>query len=419
LLVAAVACQETLPTALSDASLPDEPLTLEVQLPWSEYGSDFEVLGGYSSASALPLPLVTRAYLGALEARTLMRFDTFPAGARVNDNGVIVTDTDLAFVAGFLTVGFDTLKSVAPGPVALELGGLQEEWEAGTASWTLAVDTVGDQRAWSEIGAGPAPVIATRTWDPANGDSVTFALDSAAIATWVDPADQTRGARLLTTTDGTLLVLNRARLRLSIRPSVSDTIVEDTVNILDRTVVFDPAPIAPTGMRAGGVPAWRTLLTVAPPELNGPPELCAELGCPYTPQAGQISYAALRLTTRASEAEYRPFDTLLLDVRSVLSAAALPKSPLGTSETAGAGQAVAPEAFGSAPGDIVELPITSFMRTLMDGPDDSGNDPPGTLAILSASEPSSLPFASFDGPGDPGAPVLKMILTVGAPQVLP
>jgi len=407
--------------AVTDGQLPEEPLTLEVELPWSDFASNLQVLGGYSSPSVLPRPIVTRAYLGALEARTLMRFDTFPGSVRVNQDGVIAPVDSINFVAGYLSIGFDTLLSVAPGPVALELGGTQEEWEIRTASWAFAVDTVGDQRAWTEAGAGPgsAPTVSSITWDPAVSDSVTFFLDSASISTWIDPSDQKRGGRLSTTTDGSLLVLNRAHLRLSIRAPAYDTIVEDTVDLLERTVLYDPPPSAPTGLRVGGVPAWRSLLQVSLPALTAPPELCAALGCPYTVDAGQISYAALKLTSQASEAAYQPFDTMLIDVRSVLSPTSLPKSPLGVSESGGLGQDLLPEAFGAAAGTVVELPITSFLRTLLGGPDANGKDPPSTLAVISALEPWSIPFASFDGPADPGAPRLRMILTVGAPQVLP
>lgn len=420
LLVAVVACQEEAPTALDDSQLPDEPLTFEVELPWSEFGSDAQVLGGYSWPSVLSAPVVTRSYLGDLEARTLLRFTGFPALVRVNnDDGTLVDDTDLTYISAFLTLGFDTLLSVAPGPVRVELGGLQEEWAARTTSWTLAVDSVGDQRAWSAPGGGAVDSIATGLWDPTVSDSVNFSMDSASIATWVDGLDSSRGARVSTTTDGALLVLTRALLQVSIRPSVGDSIVEDTVNLLERTVLYDPPPAAPTGLRVGGAPAWRTFMAVSAPELNGPPELCAAVGCPYTPAAGELSFAALRLTSAASEAAFQPYDTLRLDVRAALSPARLPKSPLGPSETFGLGTPIAPEAFGSSPGSAVEIPITNFMRTLLSGSDASGNPPSSTLAILSAAEPESVTFASFVGPGDPGQPSLRMILTVGAPQGLP
>lgn len=407
--------------ALDDGPLPDEPLTVEVELPWSAFGSNLQVLGGFSSSSAVPAPIVSRGYDSALEARTLLRFAPLPREIRVlsDANGALVTDTQVTYVAGYVTVGFDTLASVAAGPVALELGTLQEEWNARSASWTLAVDTVGDQRAWTEPGAGPVGPTASATWSPAVSDSVTFALDSAFLYEWVDPQDQSRGGRLLSTTDSSLLVLTRARFRVSIRSSVADTTVEDTIGLLERTVVYDPAPAAPTDIRVGGAPAWRTLMTVSPPVLTGPPELCARLGCPFTPDAGQISYAALSLTSEASEAGFQPTDTLFVDVRPVLSTATLPKAPLGFSETGGFGRAIEPQAFGTAAGTPVDIPVTGFMRTLLAGPDGEGNAPPSVLALLSAPEPSSFSFASFVGPGGAGEPVLRMILTVGEPQVLP
>jgi hypothetical protein len=418
--VTAVACQEDSPTSLDDTQLPDEPLTIEVVLPWSEFGSSLQVFGGYASPSEIGAPVVTRAHLGGLEARALLRFDGFPPSVQVNnDDGALVTDTDITYISAFLTIGFDTLLSVAPGPVSIALDGLQEAWHPPTATWTLAVDTIGEQRAWTEAGAGPVDSIATGRWDPTVSDSVNFSMDSASIATWADPLEWSRGARVRTTTDGTLLVFSRARLLVSIRPSVTDSIVEDTVNLVANTLVFDPPPATPTGLRVGGAPAWRSLMELSPPVLNGPPELCAAVGCPYTPEAGQISFAALELTSQASEAAYQPFDTLTLDVRSVLSPEFLPKSPLGASETAGLGESVPPEVFGAAAGSVVEVPITTFMRTLVAGPDASGNEPPGTLALIAAAEGSTLGFASFDAPGDPGEPALRLILTVSPPQGLP
>lgn len=419
LAVAVVACEQAVPTAVDETPLPEAPLTVEIEIPWSDFGSDLQVVGGFSSPAFLPAPVVARAYEGVLEARTLMRWDTFPPTVRVMTDGGVVTDDSLHFVAGFVTLGFDTLTSVVPSPATLEIGTLEEEWNFRTATWTLAVDTVADQRAWSEAGAGPAPLVATRVWDPAASDSVIFSLDSAEINEWVDPSDQGRGARVLTTTDGTLLVLNRALLRVSIRPSMADTIVEDTIDLLESTFVYDPPPAAATGVRVGGAPAWRSLMAVGVPPLTGPPELCAAVGCPFTPDAGQVSYAALVLTSQATEAGFQPVDSVRLDVRPVLNPATLPKSPLGASQTGEVGRAVAPEAFGAAPGSRVEVPITGFMRTLLAGPDGSGNPPPSMLALLSAFEPSSLAFATFDGPSDAAPPRLRMVLTVGEAQELP
>ena len=420
-LVAVAACQERAPTALDDRQLPEEPLTVEVALPWTDFGSNLQVLGGYASAAALGRPVVAHTYAGTLEARTLLRFGAFPSVARVfNANGEAVTDSDITYVAGQLVVAFDTISSLSTGPVTLRLGTLQEVWDARTASWTFALDTVADQRAWAEAGAGPIDSVATAIWDPSFADSAIFLMDSTAIARWVDATDQGRGGRVQAMTDGVRLEMNRARLRVSMRASVRpDTLAEDTVRLVERTFVYDPPPSAPVGMRVGGAPAWRTVMEVALPQLTGPPELCASVGCPFTPEAGHVSYAGLALTSRATEAAFQPVDTVRLDVRAVLSPPTLPKSPLGVSQTADIGSAVVPEAFGAQEGSSIDVPITTFMRTLLAGPDADGRAPPSTLALLTASEPSALGFASFFGPAELGEPVLRLILTVGTPQVLP
>lgn len=420
-LVSAVACQERSPTALDDTELPDAPLSVQVELSWNEFGSNFQVLGGYSSAATLAQAVVAHQFDGALEARTLLRFGQFPLTALVNDpDGAPVVDDSITYVAGMLVLYIDTLNSVYDGPVSLTLSTLEEEWDARSTTWTAAVDSLNDQRLWTEPGAGPAALATVATWDPLASDSVILYMDSVSIATWVDVSDQARGGRVESTTDGVFLRLNRARLRVNVRASANpDTLAEDTVRWLDRTFVYAPEPAAPVGARVGGVPAWRSLMQITIPPLIGPPELCAAVSCPFTPEAGQISYAGLELISRASEAGFEPFDSLSVDVRSVLSPPRLPKSPLGPSETGGLGTAVPPEAFGVLAGSPVAVPVTSFVRTLLAGPDTNGRPPPSTLALLSALEPASVSFASFYGPGDPREPVLKLVITVGNDQVRP
>jgi hypothetical protein len=419
--MAVVACQERLPTALDDGRLPDEPLTVEVDLDWSQFGSNLQVIGGYGSVTTLPRPIVAHTYQGTLESRMLLRFGPYPAAARVVDpSGATVTDPDVTYVGGRLVLTFDTLASTNTGQVALQVSALSDEWHPASASWGFAVDTVGDQRAWTEAGAGPLDLLASTVWDPVTGDTVSLQLDSADVARWVDIADMSRGARVETTTDGVRLQLRQARLRITMRPTIDpDTLVEDTTaQVIEKTFIYDPPPPAPTGIRVGGAPAWRTVMTVAVPALTGPPDLCAAVGCPYTPAAGDISYAALVLTSQATEAAFQPSDTMLLDVRPVLSPPALPKSPLGASQTGGVGAPVAPELFGASAGTDVEIPVTFFVRTLL-APASGGSSPPATLVLLAANEPGSMTFASFFGSADPDPPVLRLIITVGTPQVLP
>jgi hypothetical protein len=98
----------------------------------------------------------------------------------------------------------------------------------------------------------------------------------------------------------------------------------------------------------------------------------------------------------------------------------MPKAPLGSSLIGTSlGRRVAGAAFGSQPGARFEVPITSFLRALVVGQDESGRVAPNTLALLSAIEPSTITFASFVGPGATGEPVLRLVLTIGPPVELP
>ena len=174
-------------------------------------------------------------------------------------------------------------------------------------------------------------------------------------------------------------------------------------------------------MRIGGSPSWRTILDVQiPDEIDGPPEFCAVVSCPFDLEPGQISYAALRLTSRTTEAAFQPTDTIRLDVRPVFDRSAMPKSPLGSSLVAAPlGRPVPADAFGENAGQVIEIPFTSFARDLLRGEDARGDPAPSTLALLSVFEPLSIAYASFQGPGTAGEPVLRLVLTVGPAVELP
>ena len=214
-----------------------------------------------------------------------------------------------------------------------------------------------------------------------------------------------------------------ATLRLDVRPSLDpDTIIEVSAFTRGSTFLYTPFPTPPPdGVRIGGVPAWRTLLDVAIPEvLDDDPDFCAVVACPHSLTPGEISFAALLLTSRATEPAFQPTDSIRLDVRPVFDRGAMPKSPLGPSLIQSSfGRAVAPEAFGSNPGQTIEVPFTTFARDLLRGVDEDGNPAPATLALLSIFEPLSISFGSFDGPGSPGEPALLLVLTIGPPVELP
>jgi hypothetical protein len=420
-LVTVVACRQEMPTGIGGDQA--EPVTIEIELPWSEFATNLAVFGGYGVASELGRGVVANQYAGTLDAHTLVRFGGFPTQTLVLDStGTNRVDSLLTIVSGRLVARFDTIASTNAGPVDLAVGALQNEWQARTVSWTNALDTINDQRAWPEPGGGPVLPLGTATWDPSTGDSVSFVLDSAGVSLWTDTLDLTRGARLELTTGGERLQVTTAQLRVTFRPSIDpDTLIELPLLTQEITFIYDPFPQPPPdGIRIGGTPSWRTVLDMeVPPQLAGPTGFCAVVSCPHTVEPGQISYAALVLTSRASDAAFQPTDSVGLDVRTVLLRSALPKAPLGPSLVADLlnGRRVRAEAFGSNPGERVEIPITGFARALL--ADSTGTEVPNTLALLSVFEPLSIAFASFHGPGTPDEPRLRLVLTIGPPVELP
>lgn len=416
------ACQEQTPLGVR-TDLAAAPVTVELELAWSEFASNLEVFGGYGATSELGIGVVATDFAGSLNARTLMRFGAYPAAITVLDStGTNRPDTVLTFPSGRLVAFFDTIASTNTGPVTLSLGALQDEWDRGSASWLAAVDTLDDLRLWPEAGAGAVTEFGTAVWDPATGDSVVFQLDSAELAVWSDPTDATRGARLELITTGERLRMVNVGLRVDARASIADTVVTVAVFNDGLTFVYDPFPQPPPdGVRIGGAPSWRTVLDIdLPAQLDGPPGFCAQVPCPYSPRAVEVSFAALVLTSRAASMAFQPTDTIGLDVRPVLSRAALPKSPLGSSLVENVfGRRVGPEAFGSQAGETIEIPITLFVKELLAGSGGSAFEPPNTLVLLSAIEPISIAFASFVGPGGVDEPRLRLVLTIGPAVELP
>lgn len=419
-------CEEQTPTGIG-GDIAAEPVTVELELTWSDFGSNLVVLGGYGAPFQLGTGVVATQHgdsMTVIDARTLARFRGYPRQATVRDStGASRPDSMLTFVGGRVAVHFDTIASTNSGPVTLALGALQDEWDPRSASWTAALDTVNDRRLWTEAGAGPVIDLGTAEWDPAVSDSILISLDSTEIALWADTTDLSRGARLDLVTHGPRVLVRDIGLRLDARPSINpDTVVVLDVGRQALTFIYDPIPPPPAdGMRVGGAPSWRTILDVkVPGQLTGPPSFCSVVTCPHVIEASQVSFAALVLTSRASETAFQPTDSIGFDVRPVLRRSALPKAPLGESLIGDfLGRRVAPEAFGAVPGEVIEIPVTPFIRALLEGPGSSGFDPPTTLALLSALEPITIAFASFDGPGSAGEPRLRLVLTIGPPVELP
>jgi hypothetical protein len=412
--LALVACEDDVPTSIDSDLFPVTPTTVELVLPWAEFADSLRVLGGYGAPTELGHGILATEFEGSLSARTLARFPSFPDTAFVLVDGTNVRSA-LEYDGGRLVARFDTLASTNEGPVTVIARAIRAPWHPPTTTWTAAIDTINDARAWPEPGGGPADSVGGGVWNPEEGDTLVLELDSLTVASWNDSTDVTRGVRLDVVDPDVRLQVNSVLLRLNAIPAVRpDTVVDQNVIAQALTFIYDPVPDPPpNGIRIGGVPAWRTFLALdVPAVLEGPAQVCERVECPFTLEPDKINAASLILRSRASEPAFQPTDTVRLDVRPVLAPDRLPKAPLGVSFVGVPGRAVAPEAFGEEAGQEIAVPITSFVRDLVRGETVTGDEPPSTLALLSFFEPLSIAFATFAGPGEEGEPFLRLIVTL-------
>jgi hypothetical protein len=430
------ACENEVPTAIDDRLLPVGPVTVEVRLPWSQFASNPRVLGGFGAADEVGLAFLANDYLGTLNARTLVRLGGFPVEASVRDSaGTTRTDTKLSYIGANLMVRFEADASTNTGPVTISAGRTLTRWDASTATWQYASDSLGTRMPWGEPGGGPVAPLGQEVWTKTTADSVVIPLDSVAVASLADTASD-RGVRLSLETPGHRLQIKFVSFQIQARPSIRpDTLLMLPVSIDGLTFIYTPAPSAPAGeLRVGGIPSWRSVFTIGlPASVSGTAEACARVTCPLQLTPERITHAGLVLTTRPTEAAFRPTDSLAMEARAVLAPEVLPKSPLGEPHYVGeVGRIVGASLpfAGFAPGTprTVELAITPLIQDLVRGTTPSGARASPTLALLSLHCPAgvtlcvesrSLTFASFAGPGQTGEPYLRLLLTVAGRLELP
>ena len=435
--LALAACKDQLPTSVDERLLPVGPVSIEVRLPWSQFAASAKVYTGFGRAEEMGRGVLANQWGGSLNARTLLDFPRFPTSADIVDStGTTLPDTLLTYVGGLLTLHFDTIASSNAGVVAIDVNRMiGDHWDPRTATWQLAVDSLDSRVPWTKPGGGPVALMGVVGWDPV-ADSVQIALDSAEVVAMADTLRSNQDLRVDLEAIGEQVVITRARLTLTVRPSIHrDTLVTlAALNLLDMTFVYDPPPPPPPELRVGGIPAARTVIQLALPKtVTGTPEVCAIVTCPFALTDERVNYAAVVFTSRANPSAFVPVDSVRVHAVSVLAPEVLPKSPLGgpifidaVGRTIGSG--ISRAALSGAGGQRVEIPITPLVEDLLRGKTPSGASPSATLALLSVNcfeetgtciEPQSISFASFAGVGKPGEPYLRLILTVSDKVGLP
>ena len=405
---AAWGCTEKISTAPDLGFLQVNPRTVEALIPFGDLVDDVQVFGGYGSAVDLGRGFVAQDFDG-LNVRTVVHVGDYP------------TTADQTFSGGRVVLFFDTLRGSLNAPVPVELFGVLEQWHAPTVTWEVVVDTAGDRREWSQPGGGVTTLLGGGVFDIRLTDSVSILVDSATVAALGDPTSGTTGLLVAGAQPGTLLHLVDVRLRITtVASSEPDSVFEVTPPAGDVSFMFDPAPTAPLGwLRVGGTPAWRSVLTMSMPRtITGTPEVCGAVGCEVDLTEVDVNLAELVLTTRQTEQEFLPQDTTRVDIRTVLSPELLPRSPLG-GQLLPFPRSLAPELFLGQAGTQVTLSVTTLVTGILGIAAVTDTVPVTSIVLFSNPEPSRIGFASFEGAGGAGAPVLRLLYTIANPVGLP
>ena len=424
-------CKERITTAPDLGFLRVDPRTVEVLIPYEDFVEDVQVLGGYGSVVDLGYGAVALDFDG-LNARTLAHMRALPTTAWVTGtDGVARTDTDLTFVGGRVLLVFDTVSGTVGLPTDIELFSVGEDWHAPTVTWDVAVDTAGDRRAWTQPGGGPSTSLGNGTFDVFIGrqedaladpvDSVSIAIDSAAVATLGNLTNGTTGLLLAAADPGVFINLLSMQLFLTTVPSTRpDTILNLVVLMQDLSFMIDPVPSAPVGwLRVGGTPSWRSIITMTiPREVEGTADLCGAESCRIDLKEVDLNLAELVLTTRQTESAFQPEAITEIDLRHVLNTELLPKSPLGGTLVPTV-SSLPPNLFSVLAGTPVLLALTPLVRGILSDAREPVMGPDASIALFSVVEPNMVGFASFEGAGGVGAPALRLVFTIANEVGLP
>jgi hypothetical protein len=407
LLAGAAACTDRSPTISGDEFFPggQRPVTLQATLPAAGLFASRGSFAGYAPAPGYPTEvLVANRYGGQLDAHGLVRMTGFPQRVEYTQGNAVRSDTLFTYGAGRLVVAIDSAASRVQ-PTTIRIYQLAQRFDAGSATWTTAVDTGSQHVAWTTPGGTPGPVLGTATWTPsAAGDSLVIAIDSLAVAAMA--ADSAYPGLLVTADEpGSLVSVASFTLRTRVHPKSAspDTAIAQNVTASSRTYVFNPEPPRATGgaLEVGGIRSARALfdlnLNVALPAC-AVPSTCGTMGL----RDVSINSVELLLKPLAQPTAFAPTGPVPLSLRTVIEPELGFRAPLGPIVDGGGA------AF--TPGDtLVAIPITTQVQIQV------GRDSlSGSFALLS--EPQGNTFASvwFDP-----APRLRITYTLPPAQRLP
>jgi hypothetical protein len=407
---AATACADEGPTGVGSDLLGEGVRTFEVVFEAHEFlvaDTTFDRIGSLDEAQ---FRMAAHGFEGELDARSLFSL-VRPLVATYTAAGSTVTDTVESVVGGTLTLVVDTIAS-STGPVELEILQVTEEWERGSATWTVRIDTADVTEIWSTPGGSPGSRVGGATWTA--GDTLRIPLDSAAMAVWDDTAAARIGGLVRTTTPDARIFFESMTFQFDVVPVGADTVVQAGSIVASKIIATpEPAEPGPGTLRIGGLPSWRALFRFRPvAEIRIPCGPGQPADCTLPLSDATINTAAMLLDPLPAGAR-RVERPMRIEARAILPGPGIPltRSPL-TPPLGLPSDSLAPALFaGTNPAEgPVRLPVTSFIRAQFDPPTD--DPPPEWLAVVAVSERGQFGYASFAGLASDRPPRLRLVVSV-------
>lgn len=328
----ATACTDRSPTLLGDDFFPGgRPTTVQVTLPADSFFRVYGDFAGYPSSALSPSFLVlAEDFEGTLDSHALLRFTRPELTPEYTQGGTTRTDSVRSLTAGRLVASIDSVASAAGPEATFRLWELAQPYHAPTVTWELAVDTAGGRTPWTEPGGTRGALLAQAVWTrAAAGDSISFALDSAAVDRIT--ADDFPGL-LVTVSSGARVQTQSFVLRTGVHPATAspDTVLAVNLNASSQRYVFTPdQPRSATALEVGGIGSARTLFNV---DVSTTVPACA----PGGPACGRVPLSEVRLNevallfrTVPTTGGFQPLDSVPLVLSQIDEPGLGARAPLG------------------------------------------------------------------------------------------
>ncbi|MDQ3388813.1 MAG: hypothetical protein M3483_04845, partial [Gemmatimonadota bacterium] len=412
LLAASAGCTDDLPTLTGEGLFPGgvRPSTFEAVVPAEEYLRTLGRFSGYTGPRDASFFLLANRFDGVLDAHILSELVDFPRSLSFSFAGTQRTDSVFAFLAGSVTATVDSLASEASGPFQVQVWEVGQDFDVTTATWELAVDTVGARVPWMTPGGTRGALLGEiQLASPtSSGDTLRVPLDSLALKRIA--ADGFRGLLVTASGGGARLEVGNVSVQAQVRPQGADTIINLRAPAGNATFLFTPEPPVPTtAWQAGGIRSARTLLQL---DVGLRVPVCRRGVCTDVPlREVTLNEVSLLLEPVPVPLGFRPLGRVPIVLRRIVEPELGRQAPLGeiVNDTSAVDRQSGRLVFAGSlfrPDDsIFAIPITSFVRNLLAG--DSTN---ATLALLG--ESSFSPVSTFGVAWFSPAPRLRIVYTV-------